>query len=72
MIKLHKLNGVEVVINAEFIESIESIPETRITLTTGNQIIVKEPVEEVIEKVVKYKAQVELEKENLKKGGEEK
>jgi flagellar protein FlbD len=67
MIKLHKLNGVEVVINAEFIESIESIPETRIILTTGNQFIVKETVEEVIKKVVEYKAQVELQKENLKK-----
>jgi flagellar protein FlbD len=67
MIKLHKLNGVEVVINAEFIESIESIPETRIILTTGNQFIVKETVEEVIKKVVEYKAQIELQKENLKK-----
>ena len=67
MIKLHKLNGVEVVINAEFIESIESIPETKIILNTGNQFIVKETIEEVIQKVVEYKAQVELQKENLKK-----
>jgi flagellar protein FlbD len=67
MIKLHKLNGVEIVINAEFIESIESIPETKIILTTGNQLIVKETVEEVIKKVVEYKAQIELQKENLKK-----
>jgi len=67
MIKLHKLNGVEVVINAEFIESIEAIPETRIILNTGNQFIVKETIEEVIQKVVEYKAQVELQKENLKK-----
>jgi|YNPMSStandDraft_1061717.scaffolds.fasta_scaffold01926_3 flagellar protein FlbD len=67
MIKLHKLNDVEVVINAEFIESIESIPETKIILNTGNQFIVKETIEEVIQKVVEYKAQVELQKENLKK-----
>jgi len=67
MIKLHKLNGVEVVINAEFIESIEAIPETKIILNTGNQFIVKETIEEVIQKVVEYKAQVELQKENLKK-----
>jgi len=67
MIKLHKLNDVEVVINAEFIESIEAIPETKIILNTGNQFIVKETIEEVIQKVVEYKAQVELQKENLKK-----
>lgn len=66
MIKLHKLNGVEVVINAEFIENIESIPDTKIILTTGNQFIVKETVEEVIQKVIEYKAQVELQKEELK------
>ncbi|MCS7228064.1 MAG: flagellar FlbD family protein, partial [Endomicrobia bacterium] len=30
MIKLHKLNGVEIVINAELVESIESIPDTKI------------------------------------------
>ncbi len=67
MIKLHKLNGVEIVINAEFIECIETIPETKIVLTNGNQYIVKETVEEVIQEIVKYKAQIELEKENLKK-----
>jgi len=67
MIKLHKLNGVEIVINAEFIESIEAIPETKIVLTNGNQYIVKETVEEVIQEIVKYRAQIELEKENLKK-----
>lgn len=66
MIKLHKLNGSEIIINAEFIESVESTPDTKIILTTGNQYIVKESVEEVIQKIVEYKAIVELEKDKKK------
>ena len=46
------------VINAELIESIDAVPDTKIILTTGNQFIVKEKVQEVIEKVQEYKRQV--------------
>jgi flagellar protein FlbD len=65
MIKLHKLNGDEVVINAELIESIESVPDTKIILTTGNQYIVKETPEEVIQKIVEYKSKIELKKTKI-------
>lgn len=66
MIKLHKLNGSEVVINVDLLESIESVPDTKIILTTGNQYIVKETSEEIIKKVIEYKAKIELEKEKQK------
>lgn len=66
MIKLHKLNGTEISINIDLIESIESIPETKIILTTGNQYIVKETIDEIHKKIVEYKAKIELEKEELK------
>jgi flagellar protein FlbD len=65
MIKLHKLNGDVVVINAELIESIESVPDTKIILTTGNQYIVKETPEEVIQKIVEYKSKIELKKTKI-------
>lgn len=58
MIKLHRLNGSEFVINTELIEMIESIPDTRITLITGNQYIVKENVDSVIEKIKEYRRQI--------------
>lgn len=64
MIKLHKLNGQEIVINLDMIEIIESIPETRIVLTTGNQYLVKETIDEIIEKVSEYKAHIEIIKDN--------
>ena len=73
MIKLHRLNGSEIVINAELIETIDVIPDTRIVLTTGNQFIVKEKVDEVIEKIIKYRQEINSKEENRKKqllGGE--
>lgn len=42
MIDVTKLNGKEITINAELIESVEETPDTVITLTTGKKIIVKE------------------------------
>ncbi len=44
--------------NAELIEQIESTPDTVITLTTGNNIIVKESVDEVESLVVAYRAKI--------------
>ncbi len=59
MIHLHRLNGHEMVVNAELIESIESHgTETVLTLATGNKIIVREPVTDVIQKTIDYKKTV--------------
>lgn len=58
MIKLEKLNGAMVVVNADLIESVEATPDTVINLATGNRFIVKTPVDEVIAKVVDYKQKV--------------
>lgn len=58
MIKLEKLNGSMVVVNAELIESVEAAPDTVINLATGNRFLVKNPVDEVIAKVVEYKKKV--------------
>lgn len=55
MIHLSRLNGKPLVVNAELIELIEETPNTILTLTTSKKIIVKESVEEVIEKVKEYK-----------------
>ncbi len=55
MIKLTKLNGNPVVINAELIEAVRETPDTVITLTTEKKILVEETVDEIIEKVISYK-----------------
>lgn len=55
MIKLNRLNGQELVINAELIELIEAKPDTIITLTTGEKYIVQNAVDEIIEKTKEYR-----------------
>ncbi|HNO77921.1 MAG TPA: flagellar FlbD family protein [Phycisphaerae bacterium] len=54
MIVVTKLNGKPVVVNAELIKLIESTPDTLITLTSGDHFMVKEEVEEVVERAVEY------------------
>ncbi len=55
MIALRRINGKEFVLNVDFIESVESTPDTVITLTTGKKIIVKNSIEDIVRKTVKYK-----------------
>jgi flagellar protein FlbD len=56
MIKVTKLNGRELVVNADLIEFIEATPDTIISLTTGRKIMVLEDVDEVVRKAVGYRA----------------
>ncbi len=58
MIELTNLNGVPFVLNCNLIETIESIPETKVTLTTGKYFLVNEQREEIISKVISYNRQI--------------
>lgn len=42
MIKVTRLNGKPFILNALYIEKIESFPDTTITLTNGQKYVVKE------------------------------
>ena len=55
MIKLTRLNDSELVINAEMIEFVEAIPDTIVTLVSGKKIMVSEPVDQVVERIIEYK-----------------
>jgi len=55
MIRVKKINGEEIVINAELIETVEARPDTTISMATGNKIIVKDTVSEVIQKIIEYR-----------------
>lgn len=58
MIKLTKLNDSTFVLNCELIETIESTPDTVITLNNGKKYVVTENIDEVIEKVMQYKSRI--------------
>ena len=62
MIQVTRLNGSPLTVNAELIETIEACPDTVIALATGNRIVVKEPVQEVVAKVVEYRRKVNSER----------
>jgi flagellar protein FlbD len=55
MIGLTRLNGRPVVLNAELIETVESTPDTVVSLTSGKKFVVLESPDEVIERVVQYR-----------------
>lgn len=55
MIALKRLNGQEFVLNADLIETLETTPDTVITLTNGKKIIVRNNLEEIVRKTIKYK-----------------
>ncbi len=55
MIKLTRINDALIVVNAELIEFVESSPDTIVSLTTGHKFLVKDSVDEVIDKVREYK-----------------
>ena len=60
MIKVTKLNGRELVVNADLIEFIESTPDTIISLTTGRKIMVLEEMDAVIRMAVEYRAKARV------------
>lgn len=55
MIKVTRLNGSSFVVNAEMIREIEATPDTIITLSCGQKIMVRESVEAVVSAVIEYK-----------------
>lgn len=58
MIMLMGMNNKEFILNADHIEKIEEMPETLITLTNSKKYIVLDSIEEVIEKVIRYKSKI--------------
>lgn len=58
MIKLTRLDGSEMYINSDLIETIEETPDTHITLSNGNRYLVLEKAWVIMEKIVLYKAKI--------------
>ena len=58
LIEVTRLNEKKIILNAELIESIESTPDTVLTLTTGKKFIVKEGCQEVKNLVLSYKRDI--------------
>jgi flagellar protein FlbD len=55
MIRLTRINRVPLVLNSDLIQHVEATPDTVITLTSGQKLVVLESDEEVIEKVIEFR-----------------
>lgn len=60
MIRLTKLDGTPIVLNADLIRYVEQLPDTYITLTSGDRMIVRESMERVMDLAILYQQQKQL------------
>ena len=58
MIYVTRLNHTSVVLNADLIEYVETTPDTVISLTTGQKLMVLETAEEIVAHVVRYRRSI--------------
>ncbi len=60
MIKLTRLDGEAFILNADLIRYIESRPDTFVTLTTGERVVVAETMDEVVARALRYQQEKHL------------
>ena len=58
MIIVTRLNGSEIVVNADLIETVEATPDTIVTLVDGTRYVVEESPSELVGRIQSYRAAV--------------
>jgi len=58
MIQLTKLNGTPMVLNSDLIKTAEASPDSMLTLINGEKLIVREPINEIVDSVLAYRARL--------------
>ena len=58
MIHLTRLNSQAFAVNSDLIKFIENAPDTVLTLTSGEKIIVRESTEQVVESIIRFRRAV--------------
>jgi flagellar protein FlbD len=58
MIELTRLNGKAIVLNSDLIKTAEASPDTMLTLINGEKLIVRENCDEVVERIIAYRARL--------------
>ena len=65
MIIVKKINGQEMVVNSDLIETIEFMPHAVLSLTTGEKLILDETREELLKKIIEYKRSIHQRPETM-------
>ena len=58
MIQVTRLNGNPMVLNSDLIKTAEASPDTMVALINGEKLIVRETCDEVMERVLAYRARL--------------
>ncbi len=58
MIPLIRLNGQSIMVNCDLIESVEETPDSVVTLTSGNKLIVRDRMADIERKIVEFKRKI--------------
>ncbi|HJU12249.1 MAG TPA: flagellar FlbD family protein [Candidatus Binataceae bacterium] len=58
MIRLTRLNNSTVTVNSDLIKFVEEIPDTVITLLNGEKILVRECVDQIVDRVIEFRREL--------------
>lgn len=58
MIRLTRLNNSSLTLNSDLIKFVEQNPDTVITLVNGEKLLVREPISEILKRVVEFRRRV--------------
>ena len=58
MIRLTRLNGTELFLNADLIATVEARPDTVVTLVDGKHFVISDSTDDVVMRVTRYRAAV--------------
>ena len=58
MIRVHRLNGQEFLINSELIEFVEETPNTVVSMVSGRKLVVSETSEVIKQLIIEYKRKI--------------
>jgi flagellar protein FlbD len=65
VIVLTRLNGEPLLLNCDLIECVETVPDTVLTLTSGNKLIVRDSMEQIQAKIVDFKRKIYAPNESI-------
>lgn len=69
MILVHRLRGEPMFLNEDLIESIESTPDTVVTLVDGRKLVLADDPEDLVERARRYRASVLVAVEEMREAG---
>jgi flagellar protein FlbD len=58
MIQLTRLNNKPLMVNSDLIKFVEQSPDTLVTLITGEKLVVREPAESILARILEFRRAV--------------